>query len=49
LRRYTKGTTSGSELWQKRQEAADEVTAALGALDAAFADEVSTALAKKMK
>ena len=45
----TKGTTSGSEKWQKRQEAAGEVAAALNALDAAFAAQVADELAKKMK
>jgi len=48
------GLLSGSDTWHfdkwlGRQEAADDVAAALGRLDTAFAAEVSTELAKNMK
>jgi len=43
----TKGVKSGSEKWQRRQDAAAAVQTELEVIDASFAAEVDAALSKK--
>ena len=45
----TKGVKQGSEKWQRRQDAVEEVRRVLSTLDAALASEVDSLLARKRR